>query len=47
MDLEIGTENDTSNDLMLAEMLQLEFDREHDNMLTKEEAKFNGDSKGR
>lgn len=45
VDLEIGTENDTSNDLMLAEMLQLEFDREHDNMLTKEEAKFNGDSK--
>ncbi|XP_071853911.1 serine/threonine-protein kinase RIO3-like isoform X2 [Apostichopus japonicus] len=45
--LELGssTETDTSNDMLLAQMLQLQFDREHDNMLAKEEAKYNGESK--
>lgn len=32
--------------MLLAQMLQLQFDREHDNMLAKEEAKYNGESKG-
>ncbi|XP_033123355.1 serine/threonine-protein kinase RIO3-like [Anneissia japonica] len=36
---------DTSNDLLLAQMLQLEFDKEHDLMLTKEERHYNKDSK--
>lgn len=37
---------DTSSDLMLAQMLQMEFDREYDAQLRREEKKFNGDSKG-
>lgn len=37
---------DTSSDLMLAQMLQMQFDREFDNQLRREEKKFNGDSKG-
>ncbi|XP_053715111.1 serine/threonine-protein kinase RIO3 [Synchiropus splendidus] len=36
---------DTSSDLMLAQMLQLQFDREFDQQLRREEKKFNGDSK--
>lgn len=36
---------DTSSDLMLAQMLQMEFDREFDSQLRREERKFNGDSK--
>ncbi|XP_071953400.1 serine/threonine-protein kinase RIO3-like [Antedon mediterranea] len=36
---------DTSNDLLLAQMLQLEYDKEHDKLLTKEERHFNKDSK--
>lgn len=31
---------------MLAQMLQMEFDREYDAQLLREEKKFNGDSKG-
>lgn len=31
---------------MLAQMLQMEFDREYDAQLRREEKKFNGDSKG-
>lgn len=38
---------DTSSDLMLAQMLQMQFDREFDEQLRREEKKFNGDSKGR
>lgn len=40
-----GENNDTSSDLMLAQMLQMEFDREYDAQLRREEKKFNGDSK--
>ncbi|XP_024136229.1 serine/threonine-protein kinase RIO3 [Oryzias melastigma] len=36
---------DTASDLMLAQMLQLQFDRECDDQLRREERKFNGDSK--
>lgn len=36
---------DTASDLMLAQMLQMQFDREFDNQLRLEEKKFNGDSK--
>lgn len=45
VELSSSSECDTSNDMLLAQMLQLEFDREHDDMLAKEEKKFNGDSK--
>uniref|UniRef100_G1NCG7 Serine/threonine-protein kinase RIO3 n=1 Tax=Meleagris gallopavo TaxID=9103 RepID=G1NCG7_MELGA len=40
-----GENVDTSSDLMLAQMLQMEFDREYDAQLRREEKKFNGDSK--
>ncbi|XP_007435372.1 serine/threonine-protein kinase RIO3 [Python bivittatus] len=40
-----GENIDTSSDLMLAQMLQMEFDREFDAQLRREEKKFNGDSK--
>lgn len=37
---------DTTSDLVLAQMLQMQFDREYDDQLRREEKKFNGDSKG-
>ena len=37
---------DTSNDLMLALMLQHEFDTEHDEVLRRVEDKFNSTSTG-
>ncbi|XP_005990813.1 serine/threonine-protein kinase RIO3 [Latimeria chalumnae] len=40
-----GENIDTSSDLMLAKMLQMQFDREHDALLLREEKKFNGESK--
>ncbi|XP_068021581.1 serine/threonine-protein kinase RIO3 [Melanerpes formicivorus] len=40
-----GENVDTSSDLMLAQMLQMEFDREYDAQLRREERKINGDSK--
>uniref|UniRef100_A0A3P8WPG8 Serine/threonine-protein kinase RIO3 n=1 Tax=Cynoglossus semilaevis TaxID=244447 RepID=A0A3P8WPG8_CYNSE len=36
---------DTTSDLVLAQMLQMQFDREYDDQLRREEKKFNGDSK--
>uniref|UniRef100_A0A4W3H2P0 Serine/threonine-protein kinase RIO3 n=1 Tax=Callorhinchus milii TaxID=7868 RepID=A0A4W3H2P0_CALMI len=36
---------ETSSDLLLAQMLQMEFDREYDAQLRREENKLNGDSK--
>jgi len=38
---------DTSNDLLLAQMLQLEFDRQHDRLVGAEERVYNRDSKVR
>ena len=37
---------DTSSDLLLAQMLQLEYDREHDRQLMTEEKHFNMHNKG-
>ena len=37
---------ETESDLLLAQMLQLQFDREHDAMLEAEERKKNANSKG-
>ena len=37
---------DTDSDLLLAHMLQLEFDREHDHMLTAEEKHHNKHNRG-
>lgn len=36
---------DCSDDFLLAQMLQLEFDKEHDTVLRQEEKKYNGSSK--
>lgn len=38
--------SETTSDLMLAKMLQMQFDREFDDQLRREEKKFNGESKG-
>ena len=46
MELVTSPEAETDSDLMLAQMLQMEFDREFDSQLRREEKKFNGDSKG-
>lgn len=37
---------DTDSDLLLAQMLQLEFDREHDHMLNAEEKHYNKHNRG-
>jgi RIO kinase 3 len=37
---------DTSCDHMIAQMLQIQFSREHDDVLKRVEQKYNGDSKG-
>lgn len=37
---------ETVSDEMLAQLLQLQFDQEYDRALGKEEAKYNGTSKG-
>lgn len=42
----LPTDTDTASDLMLAQMLQMEFDKEFDTQLRREEKKFNGESKG-
>lgn len=39
-------EPDTRDDFLLAQMLQLDFDREHDSLLTAEEKHYNKHSKG-
>ncbi|XP_078397299.1 serine/threonine-protein kinase RIO3 [Cetorhinus maximus] len=41
----IGEGTETSSDLLLAQMLQMQFDREYDAQLRREENKFNGGSK--
>lgn len=38
--------SETTSDQVLAKMLQLQFDREFDDQLRREEKRFNGDSKG-
>ncbi|KAL7886737.1 hypothetical protein AOLI_G00044580 [Acnodon oligacanthus] len=43
--VDVPQDSDTSSDLMLAQMLQMEFDREFDTQLRREEKKFNGQSK--
>jgi hypothetical protein len=44
VDLEEGEVTDS--DQMIARMLQLQFDKEHDEALKRTEAKYNGTSKG-
>lgn len=44
--LQMPGPEDTSNDLMLALMLQHEFDTEHDDILRRVEDKFNSSSTG-
>lgn len=45
LELPLDDTEDTASDLMLAQMLQMQFDREFDDQLKREEKKFNGDSK--
>ncbi|KAJ0022608.1 hypothetical protein NQD34_014742 [Periophthalmus magnuspinnatus] len=45
LELPLEDAPDTDSDLMLAQMLQMQFDREFDDQLKREERKFNGDSK--
>lgn len=39
-------DNVTTNDMLLAQMLQYEFDREYDQQVKREEKQYNGNSKG-
>ena len=41
-----GFKVDTDSDFMLAQMLQQQYDQEHDTMISAYERKYNGDSKG-
>lgn len=41
-----GGEESTDSDFLLAQMLQLEFDKEHDRQLTAEEKHYNKQSRG-
>lgn len=43
----LGKVEDTSEDLILAQVLQYEYDREYDQQLNREERHYNGNSKGR
>jgi len=38
---------DSDSDQMIAKMLQMQFDKEHDEALKRTEAKYNGTSKGK
>lgn len=40
------SKEDTSSDFMIAQMLQIQFSREHDDDLKRVEQKYNGTSKG-
>ena len=42
----MGGVTDTSNDYMIAQMIQHEFDKEFDHEVKLKESKFNADSKG-
>lgn len=42
----MGNVVDTSNDYLIAQMIQHEFDKEHDQEVKLKESKFNADSKG-
>lgn len=37
---------DRDSDVMIARMLQMQFDKEHDEVVKRNEAKYNGTSKG-
>lgn len=43
---DVTAENDESNDLLLAQMLQLEFDKEYDDFVKSKEKVFNQNSNG-
>lgn len=41
-----GTSPDTENDFLLAQMIQLEYDKEYDRSIDSMEKRYNGESKG-
>lgn len=46
MSEESVSDSDTANDVMLAQMLQLQFDEEYEKFIKARENKMNGTSKG-
>lgn len=42
---EVGTDQDTENDFLLAQMIQLEYDKEYDRTIDSMEKRYNGESK--
>ena len=42
----VGTGQDTENDFLLAQMIQLEYDKEYDRTIDSMEKRYNGESKG-
>lgn len=42
----VGTDQDTENDFLLAQMIQLEYDKEYDRTIDSMEKRYNGESKG-
>ena len=42
-----GENSDTSSDVALARMLQMQFDKEHNEMLKAQEKQYNGSNKGK
>ena len=42
-----GDNSDTSSDVALARMLQMQFDKEHNEMLKAQEKQYNGTNKGK
>ena len=47
LDLLATRSEDCTNDQMIAQMLQLQFNKEYDEEIKRNERKFNGDSKGK
>ena len=46
MEAEAGAELDTSSDIALARMLQMQYDKEHNQLIQAQEKKYNGSGKG-
>ena len=42
----VGTDQDTENDFLLTQMIQLEYDKEYDRTIDSMEKRYNGESKG-
>lgn len=45
--LEANPDQDTSSDVALARMLQMQYDKEHNQIIQAQEKKYNGTNKGK